>query len=57
MKSKAGLFVLLAEILAIVVLHSAKLRTGAEKTGNQSQSESAVFQSDHKPSVSYTSLK
>lgn len=58
MKSKAGLFVLLAEIVAIVILHSAKLsRTGADKAGNQSQAESVSFQADQKPSVSYTSLK
>jgi hypothetical protein len=58
MKSKAGLFVLLAEIAAIVILHSAKLsRTEADKAVSQSQTSSVSFQADQKPSVSYTSLK
>lgn len=58
MKSKAGLYVLLAEIAAIVILHTAKLsRTEGDKAGIPSQSESAVYQTNQKPTVSYTSLR
>lgn len=49
---------MLAEIVAIVILHSAKLsRTASEKTGTHSQTESINLQGDQKPSVAYTSLK
>ena len=57
MKSRTGLFVLLAEIVAIVILHSAKLsRQDSDKPGTQSQTEANYQVSDQK-GVVYTSLK
>ncbi|MGB8190403.1 MAG: hypothetical protein WCF67_00730 [Chitinophagaceae bacterium] len=59
MKNKAGLFVLLAEVIAIVVLHTARVTSSdPQKSNTPSQSESVNYPAEQKPTaVAYTHLK
>jgi hypothetical protein len=59
MKNKAGIFVLLAEIIAIVVLHSARPKSDSDKSATIQHTEANQLSSlnEQKQTVSYTSLK
>jgi len=57
MKNKLTLLVLVAEILAIVVLHTARLHGKPGDRSANIQSESQFPVAEEKQPISYTSLK